>query len=43
MLPDCRNVPVSALQAFTDTVIPLVPPDTGRIVRFDNNELELLD
>ena len=43
MLPDCGNVPVSALQAFADTVIPLVPPDTGRIVRFNNNDLELMD
>ena len=33
MLRDCGNVPVSALQAFEDTVIPLVPPDTGLIVR----------
>ena len=43
MLPDCGNVPVSALQVFADTVVPLVPPHTGRIVRFDNNELELMD
>ena len=43
MLPDCWKVPVSALQTFADTVIPLVPPDTGRIVQFDNNELELMD
>ena len=43
MLPDCGNVPVSTWQVFTDTVVPLVPPDTGRIVRFDNNDLELMD
>ena len=43
MLPDCGNVPVSALQALDVTVIPLVPPDTGRIVRFNNNDLELMD
>ena len=43
MLPDCGNVPVSAFQAFDDTVIPLVPPDTGRIIRSHNNDLELMD
>ena len=31
------------LQAFADTVIPLVPSDTGRIVRFNNNDLEFMD
>ena len=36
-------MPVSALQVFADTVIPLVPHDMGRIVRFDNNELALMD
>ena len=43
MLPDCGDVPVTALQVFADTVVPSVPPDTGRIVRFDNNELALMD
>ena len=43
MLPDCGNVPVSPFQAFDDTVIPLVAPDTGRIVRFNNNDSELMD
>ena len=38
MLPDCGDVPVSALQVFADTVVPLVPLDMGRIVRFVNNE-----
>ena len=39
ILSDCGAVPVSALQVFTDPVVPLIPPDTGRIDRFDNNEL----
>ena len=43
MLPDCGDVPVSALQVFEDTVVPLVPPDLVRIVLFDNNELALMD
>ena len=43
MLPDCGNVSVLTWQVFTDTVVPLVPPDTGRIVRFDSNELEMMD
>ena len=43
MLPDCGDVPVSASQVFTDPVVPLIPPDTGRIDRFVNNELELKD
>ena len=43
MLSDCGDVPVSALQGFADTVVPLVPPDTDRIVRFDNNELVRMD
>ena len=43
MLSDCGDVPVSALQGFADTAVPLVPPDTDRIVRFDNNELALMD
>ena len=43
MLPDCGNVPISAFQTFNNTVIPLVPPDTGRIIRFHNNDLELMD
>ena len=43
MLPNCGDVPVSALQVFADTVVPLVPPDTGRNAWFDNNELELMD
>ena len=43
MMPDCGNVPKSAFQAFDDTVIPLVPPDTGRIIRFHSNDLELMD
>ena len=43
MLSDCGDVPVSALQIFAETVVPLVPPDTDRIVRFDNNELALMD
>ena len=43
MLSDGEDVPVSALQVFADTVVPLVPPDTDRIVRFDNNELALMD
>ena len=40
MLPDCGDVAVSALQVFADPAVPLIPPDTGRIDRFDNNELE---
>ena len=28
MRSDCGDVPVSALQGFTDTVVPLVPPNT---------------
>ena len=32
MLPDCGDVPVSALQALVDTVVPLAPPVTGRNV-----------
>ena len=40
---DCGDVSVSALQAFADTVVPLIPPVTGRIVRLDNNELALMD
>ena len=43
MLPDCGDVPVSALQVFADPVVPLIPPDKGRIDRFDNNEVELRD
>ena len=43
MLPDGEDVPVLALQVFVDTVVPSVPPDTGRIVRFENNELALMD
>ena len=31
------------MPVFADTIILLVPPDMGRIVRLDNNELELLD
>ena len=38
MLPDCGDVPISALHVFTDPVVPLIPPDTGRIDRFDNND-----
>ena len=41
MLPDCGDVPVSALQVFADPVVPLIPPDAGGFDRFDNNELEL--
>ena len=36
-------MPVSTLQVFTDTVVPLVPPDAGWIVWFDINKLELMD
>ena len=43
MLPDCWEVPVSALQVFADPVVPLIPPDMGWIDRSDNNELELRD
>ena len=43
VLPDCGDVPLSALQVFADTAVPLVPPDKVRIVRFDNTELELMD
>ena len=42
----CRTVGMCLhrqLQAFADTVKTLVPPDTGWIVRFDNNELEFMD
>ena len=43
MLSDCGDVPVSALQSFADTVVPLIPRDTDWIVRSDNNELALMD
>ena len=43
MLLDCGDVHVSALQAFTDTVVLLVPPVAGRIVRLENSELALMD
>ena len=43
MLPDCGDVPISALQVFADTIVPLVPPDKDRIVQFDNNKLTLVD
>ena len=43
LLSDSEDIPVSALQVFVDTVVPLVPPDMDRIVRFDNNELALMD
>ena len=43
MQPDCGDVPVLALQGFTDTVVPLVPPNTDRVVRIDADELALVD
>ena len=43
MLSDCGDVPVSALQVFTDTVVQLVPPNMDRIVQIDADELALMD
>ena len=43
VLPDCGDVPASVLQVCTDPVIPLIPPATSRMDRFDNNELEIRD
>ena len=43
MQPDCGDVPVSALQGFTDTVVLLVPPNTDRVVQIDADELALVD
>ena len=43
MRSDCGDVPVSALQGFTDTVVPLVPPNTDRFVRIYADELALMD
>ena len=43
MLSDNEDIPVSALQVFTDTMVPLVPPDTHGIVRLDNNDLALMN
>ena len=43
---DNEDLPVSALQVFTDVGVPLVPPpppDIDRIVWINNNELALMD
>ena len=37
------DLPVSALQVFTDEGVPLVPPDIDRMVRIDKYELALMD
>ena len=42
-VPDNEELPVSALQVFTDEGVPLVPLDIERMVRIDNNELALMD
>ena len=43
LVSDNEELPVSALQVFTDEGVPLVPPDIDRMVRIDNNELALMD
>ena len=43
MCPDGENAPVSTSPVLAGTLMPLMSPDTDRMVRLDNSELELLD